>query len=183
MKRMLLSVLVLAAVVPAAPGALAQQSITYGRVTAVEQVPVENARSRTGGAIVGGTIGVMTGSGKSGSNKALRGVVGANVGGRVGAGTGRQFANEYTVLVDRTSTVRIITDDLGIRIGDCVALERGSFNNVRLVPEERCAANAERPASDVAEANTCAAAKQAVRDSKTDAEFDRAERRMRAVCN
>jgi len=51
------------------------------------------------------------------------------------------------------------------------------------VPEERCtAAAAATPADDQATADACEAAKQQLLDANTDAEFDRAERRMRLLC-
>lgn len=166
-----------------APAALAQQSVTYGRITEVRQVAVEEQGSRTAGRLVGGTIGVMTGSGKSGSNKALRGIAGARIGSSVSGNASRQTAYEYTVLVDGTSTVRMLTDAVGMRVGDCVAVERGQFNNLRLMPDDRCVANAARPAAEVAEADACIAAKQQLLDANTSADFDRAERRVRALCN
>ena len=164
--------------------AQAQQGLTYGRVTDVRQVAVEEQGSRTTGRLVGGTIGVMTGSGKSGSNKALRGVAGARIGGSVAGNSSRQSAYEYTVLVDGSSTLRMLTDTVGIRVGDCVAVERGQFNNLRLVPDERCAGGSVRPApAEVAEADACVAAKQQLLEANTDADFNRAERRVRALCN
>lgn len=166
-----------------APVALAQQSVTHGRVTDVRQVAVEEQGSRNAGRLVGGTIGVMTGSGKSGSNKALRGIAGARIGSSVSGNASRQMAYEYTVLVDGTSTVRMLTDTVGIRVGDCVAVERGRFNNLRLMPDDRCAPNAVRPAAESAEVDACNAAKQQLLDASTNADFDRAERRVRALCN
>jgi hypothetical protein len=78
-----------------------------------------------------------------------------------------------------------------------VSIERGQFNNIRLVPEERCNPPAARPAAaaapaparapapapeDLAAANACDAAKQQLLTATTDAEFDLAERRMRLLC-
>jgi outer membrane lipoprotein SlyB len=182
-----ISIRTLLVVVPAllfAAAAGAQQGITYGRVTEVRQVPVEEAGSRTAGRLVGGTIGVMSGSGKSGSNKALRGIAGARIGGSVAGNSSRQMAYEYTVLVDGTSTVRMLTDSVGMRVGDCVAVERGQFNNLRLMPDDYCtASNAARPANVAADADACVAAKQQLLEANTDADFNRAERRVRALCN
>ena len=184
MNRTLASLILAAPALLFAQSAFAQQpSLTYGRVTDVRQVAVEEAGSRNTGRLVGGTIGVLTGSGKSGSNKALRGIAGARIGGSVAAGGSRQMAYEYTVLIDGTTTLRMLTDAVGMRVGDCVAVERGQFNNLRLVPEDRCERNTTRPASDTTDAETCAAAKKMLLDAKTDAEFDRAERRVRALCN
>jgi len=104
---------------------------------------------------------------------------------------------EYTVLIGNQTT-RITTEQSGLRVGDCVSVERGQWNNIRLVPDARCEAAAARPATsaaaapaarapapapeDVAAANACEQAKQQLLDAQTDADFDRAERRMRLLC-
>ena len=183
MNRKTLVLALAASALLSAGAATAQQSLTYGRVTDVRQITVEEAGSRTTGRIVGGTIGVLTGSGKSGSNKALRGYAGARIGGSVAGGSSRQMINEYTVLVDGTSTLRIASDLGGMRVGDCVAVERGQFNNIRMVPDERCERGAPRSADESADAEACAAAKKMLLEAKTDADFNRAERRVRALCD
>ena len=92
-------------------------------------------------------------------------------------------AFEYTVLVDGTSTIRMVTDAAGLRVGDCVAVERGSFNNLRMAPEERCDTRGGTvPDAARAESDTCIAKRQLI-DAATDEEFDRAERRMRLLCD
>jgi outer membrane lipoprotein SlyB len=57
--------------------AIAQTTVTYGRITAVRQVDIQNQGANAAGAIVGGALGVASGSGQSRSNRALRGVGGA----------------------------------------------------------------------------------------------------------
>lgn len=169
----------------AAVQAYAQSSVTFGRITAVRQVQVEDQGARTAGTLVGGALGVASGgSGRSSSNRALRGLGGAAVGNRVAGSMSRSTAFEYTVLVGGTSTIRMVTDAVGLRVGDCVAVERGSFNNLRLAPEERCdVSGAAVPASAREESDACIAAKQQLVDAATDADFDRAERRMRLLCD
>ena len=121
-------------------------------------------------------------------------------GGAAGRGIGnmasRSQAFEYTVLINGTSTVRIVSDQAGKRVGDCVAIERGNFDNIRLVPDARCSpppaprpaapapapAPAAPPAADVDAATACDQAKQQVLDADTDEAFTLAERRMRLLC-
>ncbi len=43
--------------------AWAQTSVTYGRITAVNLVTESNRGAQTGGALVGGTLGLISGSG------------------------------------------------------------------------------------------------------------------------
>lgn len=167
--------------------AFAQNSrVSYGRITAVQQVEMQSQSSQNTGRVVGGLLGVASGSGQSNSNRALRGVAGANIGGRVGSAAGSSTAFEYTVLVGGTNTVRIVTEKGGLRVGDCVSVERGQFNNIRLAADDRCRTTtpaAAPPRSAVKEADACATATQQLVDAQTDADFDRAERRMRLLCN
>ena len=179
--------------------AMAQSTVSYGRITAVRQVNIENQGAQTAGTLVGGALGVASGSGQSRSNRALRGIGGAAVGSRVAGAASGTTGFEYTVLIGNQTT-RITTEQSGLRVGDCVSVERGQWNNIRLVSDDRCNAPAARPApaagaapaarapapapaaEDVAAANACEQAKQQLLDAATDADFDRAERRMRLLC-
>jgi outer membrane lipoprotein SlyB len=166
-----------------AGAAIAQTTVSYGRITAVRQVNLQNEGAQAAGSLVGGALGVASGSGQSRSNRALRGIGGAAVGGRVAGAAGSSTGFEYTVLIGNQTT-RITTEQAGLRVGDCVSIERGRWNNIRLADDARCDASAgtPAPASAVAEADACMQAKQALLDAGTDAEFDRAERRMRLLC-
>ena len=163
--------------------AVASTTVTYGRITAVRQVNIQNEGAQAAGTLVGGALGVASGSGQSRSNRALRGVGGAAVGSRVAGAAGSSTGFEYTVLVGGTNTIRIVTEQAGLRVGDCVSVERGQWNNIRLASDDRCDARAgAAPASAVAEADACEQAKQQLLNANTDADFDRAERRMRLFC-
>ncbi|MCC6610354.1 MAG: hypothetical protein IT515_11875 [Burkholderiales bacterium] len=176
-----------------AEAAHAQVRVQYGRITNVQMATVTDSTARNVGTLVGGGIGVLSGSGQSGSNRALRGIGGAAAGRGVGTLAGRSQAFEYTVLVDGMTTVRIVSDQAGKRVGDCVAVEQGQFANIRLVPDSRCAPRAQaapakaapppaaRPA-DTRQANACEQAKEQVLAANTDEEFAIAERRMRLLC-
>jgi outer membrane lipoprotein SlyB len=176
--------------------AVAATTVSYGRITAVRQVNIENQGAQAAGTLVGGALGVASGSGQSRSNRALRGVGGAAVGRSLAGAAGSSTGFEYTVLIGNQTT-RITTEQAGLRVGDCVSVERGQWNNIRLVSDDRCNAPAARPAAtpaatparapapaaeDVAAANACEQAKQQLLDAATDADFDRAERRMRLLC-
>ncbi len=185
------------AVCAAAP-ALAT-SVNYGRVTAVRQVTVDSTTGQVTGAVVGGTIGLVSGNNRSASNQALRGVTGVYAGRRIGNSMAQTQAFEYTVLMGGRNTITMVTDQAGIRIGDCVAVERGQFNNLRLVDDARCnppprpaapppAAAAPTPPappappSAIREADACIQAKEQLLKAEDDAAFDRAERRVRLLC-
>ena len=176
--------------------ASAQSSVSYGRITAVQPVTTASSGAQTTGALVGGTIGLVSGSGQSGSNRALRGIGGGFAGQQVGRLASQQQQFEYTVLLGGTSTIRMITDQSGLRVGDCVSVERGAFDNLRLVADAKCArpaAPASTPApkpapatapapEDVAAANACLQAKEALLEATTEDTFNLAERRVRLLC-
>ena len=162
----------------------AQTSVQYGRITDVRVVTVDSRSAQNTGALVGGVLGAASGSsGRSGSNRALRGVGGAAVGQRVGGAMGQSQAFEYTVLIGGTQTTRIRTEQAGMRTGDCVAVERGGMNNIRLVSDDRCATGATMPSSAVQTADACTQAKEQLLAAETDDAFALAERRVRLLCN
>ena len=200
--RLLTTSLVAALLALGLGAANAQTRVQYGRITAVTPTTVDDNTGRNVGRIVGGGIGLASGSGQSGSNRALRTVGGAALGGRVGDRMTQTQAFEYTVLIDGTNTIRIVSDQAGKRVGDCVSVEQGQFANIRLVPDARCAppprpaaapapapapaaapapARAVEPADQTA-ANACEQAKQQVLEATTDEAFNLAERRMRLLC-
>jgi len=179
--RSTLAVLVLGAALFAS-GAMAT-TVQFGRITAARQVELANQGAQATGALIGGALGVASGSGQSRSNRALRGVGGAAVGSRVAGAAGSSTGFEYTVLIGN-QTVRIVTDQSGLRVGDCVSVERGGLNNIRLEADERCASAAATPSEDsISRAYACDAAKRQLIDAQSDEEFDRAERRMRLLCD
>lgn len=175
-----------------ATAVVAQTTVNYGRITSVNLVTETSGGAQIGGAVVGGALGLLSGSGQSGSNRALRGIGGAAVGQQVGRVATRSQAFEYTILIGGRTTVQMVTDEAGLRVGDCVAVERGAFNNLRLVDDSRCdpsraaAPSAAPPptqvADDVRVADACIAAKQQLLLAESDEAFDRAERRVRLLC-
>jgi outer membrane lipoprotein SlyB len=175
----------------------AQTSVTFGRITAVRMVSESDARAQVGGAIVGGAIGAAAGSGRSGSNRALGGIGGAVAGQQIGRLASQRQLFEYTILLDGTQTVTMVSDQAGKRVGDCVAVERGTFNNLRLVADAKCSPSPVRAApatvprapappkptpADVGAANACIQAKEQLLAAESDDAFDRAERRVRLLC-
>jgi outer membrane lipoprotein SlyB len=175
----------------AAAGAHAQTRVQYGRITDVTATTVNNSTAQNVGTLVGGGLGLASGSGQSGSNRALRTVGGAAAGRGVGTLAGRSQAFEYTVLIGGTNTVRIVSDQAGKRVGDCVAIEQGQFNNIRLVSDARCAparpatptpTPAPVPQAEAEAASACDQAKQQVLQADTDEALSLAERRMRLLC-
>jgi outer membrane lipoprotein SlyB len=173
--------------------ASAQTTVNYGRITNVTLITEQNRAAQTGGAVLGGALGAASARNRSGGTAALRagaGVLGGQAIGRIA--TQRQ-AFEYTILIDGTSTVTMVTDEAGLRVGDCVAVERGAFNNLRLVDDSRCsprpaaqgqkAAPPKATAADVRQADACIQAKDRLLDAETEDDFERAYRRVRLLCS
>lgn len=169
--------------------ASAQTNVSFGRITAVTMVTQDNPNARVGGTIIGGVIGAAAGSGRSGANRALGGVGGAFAGNQIGRIATQRQAFQYTILMGGTQTITMVTDQAGMRVGDCVAVERGEFNNLRLVADSKCGPSpraAPRPApataTDRSQAESCIRAKEQLLDTEDQDAFDRAERRVRLLC-
>ena len=160
----------------------AQTNVSYGKITAVKPVTVDNNQAQVAGTVLGGTLGMISGRGQSGSNRALRAVAGGVAGQQLAkAASGRQ-AFEYTVLVGGRTTVTVVTDEAGMRVGDCVSVETGAHANLRLVADSRCAQGVKPTKQAIQEASACSKAKDEVLAAKDDDAFARAERKFRLLC-
>ena len=175
-------VFMMAAALAASSAGWAQTNVTYGKFTAVKPVPVESAPAQAGGALVGGMIGLASGRGQSTSNKALRATAGGLAGKQVGKAAGSKQAFEYTILMGGQSTTTVVTDEAGMRVGDCVAVEQGPYVNLRLAADTQCAAGAKPSATATSDASSCTAAKDELSKAKDEASFNIAERKMRLLC-
>ena len=170
-----------AALFSASLASWADTAVSYGKITAVKPTKVDNSKAEIGGALVGGVIGLISGHGHSGSNQVLRAGGGALAGQQLGKLASSKQVYEYTILVGG-STTTVVTDEAGLRVGDCVAVERGAHTNLRLVADAQCAPKARPVSTATRDANACTAAKNEVVKAETDEAFDRAERKMRLLC-
>src|SRR5262245_1071116 len=166
----------------AANVAMAQANVTYGKITSVKPVTVDNPGAQGAGALVGGTIGLISGRNRSGSNQALRAAAGGVAGQQLAKQASAKQAFEYTILVGGKSTTTVVTDEAGMRVGDCVAVERGAYVNLRLADDRQCAPGAKPTSAATREADACNAAKDEVLKSTDDETFARAERKVRLLC-
>ena len=161
-------------------------AVAYGTIVAVSQQEKDTSGGTAGGAIVGGLLGLATGKGKSGSNKALRTLGGAAAGGAIGGSVASGTDMAYTVDLVGGGTVRVVMDSGNFHQGDCVSVERGSTNNMRRVSSEYCSHNKEVPAEykeeHVKEANECAQAKEELLAAKDEAGVKTAHMKMNILC-
>ena len=186
-----LAMLTLIVVIPAVADESHMQ-IQYGTVNAQRSVSVTDHSASAG--LVGGLIGVASFQGFTGSATGD-----AVTGGAVGAGSmvamekwgqHRIGGTQYDVSLTSGESLQIITDQSGIDIGDCVAVEATEKHaNLRRVSGVHCEpgsagwqdphvqASAEKAAAD------CRLAKRALLSADTDDEVEAAARRARALCD
>src|SRR5215472_5940685 len=137
--RYLVWVLLLAAVGCQQQAARVGQRTTihFGTVQRVEEVPLQS--DAAAGALIGGTIGLVASGGSR--NTPRNAILGAAVGAAATTvAQGNRTGIAYTVAMLDGSTIRIISDQSEIRVGDCVAIERaGDTNNIRREHPSFCA--------------------------------------------
>ncbi len=187
--KFILAIAITAACAFTLPASAQSLSVEYGTVTSVRAASAPSNTARNTGAVVGGLIGYRTGRNQSGSNRALRTVGGAAAGGAIGNNAGNNSANrqtnEFSIQLVGGGTANVFSDQSGVRVGDCVSVERGSSGNMRRVGSVFCeqGSNATQFApTHRAEAQACQDAREALRTAP-DAQIDRAITRVRAACD
>lgn len=167
-------------------------SIQYGVVSSARQIDLANKSAVPAGALVGGTLGLVSASGKSSGAKARNSIVGAVAGGIVaGAAQGKPqtVGMAYAVATSPSSSIQIVTDQREIRVGDCVAVETvGETANLRRVTSEYCSPAAASAVSAVAsesrkDADECAQAKQELVSATSAAAVNLAGQKVTLLCN
>lgn len=160
-------------------------TIQFGTVRDVE--PVRLQSDVPAGALIGGTLGLVAGGKRSAPRNAI---LGAGLGAAAtSVAQGNRTGIAYTVSMLDGSTVRIVSDQSQIRVGDCVAVERvGQTNNIRREPSVNCAGGNQQPAASVrreaqAAAERCEAAKEELVEASSPEAVDTATRKVDRLCN
>ena len=160
-------------------------TVDFGVVRSADPVQLNSTAAE--GALIGGTLGLIAGSGNSRVGTTIGG---AALGGAVGAAAGGDRTGmSITVAMANGSSTRVVTDQREIRVGDCVAVERvGQGANIRRVSAGYCEpayAPAVRSvdASSRAEAVECQNAKQELAKASTSEAADLAIRKIELLCN
>ncbi len=161
--------------------------VSYGVVVKSERVDLSDNKT-TQGALVGGTIGLISG-GSSGYKRRRNAAIGAASGALLGkAGSTSEMGMMYTVET-ASGAIKVVTDQTEIHMGDCVMVEETSQGaNIRRADPAVCmpeakAVDAELQDEFQEEAAECAAAKAELAAAKTDAELDRALMKVDILCN
>ena len=160
--------------------------ISYGVVESVGQTKINSNAGRN--AAVGGVVGAATSGHHHRGKHALEGAVAAGF--ITAILEGNRNANVYLVSVIGGGEKKIITEQMGIREGDCVALEEGPNTNIRRVPPVHCENHDHDVMSDPIvqakgqeDAAECHAAKQFLLESDTEQEMEMALKKVQIFCD
>lgn len=160
-------------------------SVQYGTVENVQQVDM--APSYGAGSLIGGALGLLATSSRSTGSQVAGAAGGAALGALVAketAGSGLRF----TILLVNGNTINIVTENQGIRTGDCVSVEQGQHANIRRVSTAMCTTPATHPAypamhhSNILESAECNVAKQELLRATTEQATEIAYKKMQAFC-
>lgn len=157
-------------------------TVQFGVVQSAQEVTLDSNAAQ--GALIGGTIGVLSGGQARGA------ITGAAVGGvATAAAQGNRRGTQYTVQMMDGSSTRIVSDQHQIHVNDCVAIERvGGRANIRRASPDYCdPANAQavKDVSDVvkSEAIHCDNAKQELAKAQDNESMDLAIRKVELLCD
>lgn len=161
-------------------------TVQFGTVRRVEQVRLQS--DAAAGALIGGAIGLIASGGSRATPR--NAILGAAIGGvATAAAQGDRTGTAYSVDMVDGSSVRIISDQSEIRVGDCVAIERvDQTSNIRREPAAYCARENQRAVREVQRdsetaASRCEAAKEELVKASTPEAVDTASRKINLLCN
>jgi len=164
-------------------------SVQYGEVTGGREVDLQSG-AVPGGALVGGTLGLLSAKGKSSSKKVRNTLIGGIAGGAIaGSAQGSNRGMLYEVNLGSAGLIQVVTDQREIRRGDCVAVEKaGDTANLRRVTSAFCkpentAAVASVAAESRSEAEECLQAKQQLVAASTVEAVQLAKTKVELLCD
>lgn len=158
--------------------------IQYGEIVNITRVPIPSAVPA--GVIVGGFTGLILSQNSRPGRRVAPVVAGATLGGLVAASLeGDRRAYQYRIRFNNGSETDYITENGFFMVGDCIAVERREYANLRRVSDALCESTLTVP--DVIdrsnqEANLCHEAKEQLLEANTEEELDQASRKVRILC-
>ena len=159
-------------------------NIRYGEIVRVSRVPVPSAAPA--GAIVGGFTGLILSQNSSRDRRIISTAAGAAIGGLATAALeGDRRAYQYHVRYNNGAETDYITENGFLRQGDCVAVERRDYANIRRVSNALCEPGPRPPetvAKSTLEARQCHEAKDQLLVANNDEEIEQASRKVRILC-
>ena len=160
---------------------------TSGSAAVVKYGVVKNAETvkkdakHAGGALTGGLAALaFAGPRHKPLKVAASAAAGAAIQGAVTSGTLQQY---LVKLLDGTE-IKVSTEQSDLRIGDCVAVEKGKHVNIRRVGNVHCEVDykPKPPAHHQTVANDCQKAKDELANADTDDAVDLAVKKVRVLC-
>lgn len=161
-------------------------AINYGTVQDISTVKLKSDAGKT--AVLGGIIGASTsGNHNRGKHAAEGALAGALLSALV---QHKNKANQYLINLGNGSSVKVITEQGGIRVGDCVSVEQGSMTNVRRVsgvycsePEHEALSHPTVQAKGHHDAAACQQAKELALAADTETGVDIALKKVQIFCD
>ena len=165
-------------------------AVNYGTVASVTPVKLQSNATRN--ATVGGLAGLLTQARGSGSERLVGAAIGAAVGGiATKVSEGDNMANSFVIELTGGSTVKVVTEQQNIAVGDCVAVETGRHTNLRRVSQTQCnPPRQSHPTIDPqisqyeqGEADACHQAKESLLKARTEADINALTRKVQVICD
>ncbi len=164
-------------------------AINYGTITNVTPVKLQSNATRN--ATMGGLVGLLSQATGSGTERLAGAAIGAAIGGlATKAAEGDNMANSFIVSLNRGGTVKIVTEQRDIVVGDCVAVETGRHTNLRRVSPVQCQPVGQQHPTidpDIArseqnEADACHQAKVELLNAQTEGDINALTRKVQIIC-
>lgn len=155
-------------------------SIQYG--TVIDVGVTQKDAQHAGGALAGGLVGALAGPDR---HRGLKILGGAAAGAAIqGAATSGEL-QQYTVNLMNGGTIKVSTEQVEIRQGDCVSVEQGQNANIRRVSTIHCEPDVRpesTPAHHQSAADNCQLAKTELAKAGTDDAVNMAAKKVRILC-
>jgi hypothetical protein len=159
-------------------------TVTLGVVQSAERVTLQSTGGGKG-AVVGGTLGALSGS--SSSKRRRNALIGGAAGAAV-ASSGPSEGMQYAVRISDDSVIVVVSDQTQIQVGDCVTVEQsGDMANIRRQDQLACTNQQAAEAPDIMaefadDADKCAAAKRSILDAETTEALELATAKANILC-
>lgn len=157
--------------------------VRYAEVTDIDRVRLPSAAPA--GAVVGGFTGLILSRNKSTGTRVASGIGGAALGGlATRALEGDRLGYSYRLRFADGGISDFITEKGYLQIGDCVAVERGQYANVRRVASVLCenGPSTQIDRTHLQDAQQCHAAKEQLLAASSEEEIDVASRKVSILC-
>lgn len=160
--------------------------VNYGTVESVGRTKVDSKAGQ--GAVLGGLLGALTSGSHHRGKHALTGGLAGGVLSAILQGDRKAYS--YLIQTVAGNERRVITEQSGIRVGDCVAIEEGKMTNLRRVPLVHCEHHQHKVmvepmvhAKATEDAAECHTAKDMALKATTDDEIDIAMKKVKIFCD